>query len=63
MIEFLIVLLLAAVVIYVVHLIIGMLNLPQQVKMIAYLIVGLVFLFWLLSYFGLYDAGSLNRPL
>ena len=55
MIEFLITLLLIAVVVYVIHLIIGMLALPPQVKTIAYLIVGLVALFYLLSYFGLYS--------
>jgi uncharacterized membrane protein YuzA (DUF378 family) len=55
MIEFLITLLVLAVVIYVVHLIIGMLNLPEQVKKIAYLIVGLVALFWLLDFFHLFS--------
>lgn len=55
MIELLVTLLLLAVVVYVVHLIIGMLNLPQTVKTIAYLIVGLIVLFALLNYFGLYN--------
>lgn len=54
MIEFLITVLLLAVVVYVVHLIIGMLNLPQQIKTIAYIIVGLIALFWFLDKFGIY---------
>jgi hypothetical protein len=61
-IEFLITLLLIAVVIYVVNLIIGMLNLPPQVKTIAFLIIGLVFLFWLLNFFGIY-SGGINKPM
>lgn len=54
MISFLVTLLLAVVVVYVVHLVIDMLGLPQQVKTIAYLIIGLIVLFWLLSFLGLY---------
>ena len=55
MIELLIALLIAAVLIYVVNLVIGMLALPPQVKTIAYIIVALIFLFWLLDYFSLYS--------
>lgn len=54
MIELLVTLLLGALVVYIVHLIIGMINLPQQVKTIVYIIVGVVVLFWLLDLFGLY---------
>jgi len=56
MISFLITLLLVAVVVYVVHLVIGMLALPPQVKTIAYLIIGIIVLFWLLNYFGIYST-------
>lgn len=55
MITFLVTLLLVAVVIYVVNLILGMLSLPPAVKQIAYIILGLVVLFWLLDFFGLYS--------
>ena len=61
MIQFLITLLLVAVVIYVVNLLIGMLKLPSTVKTIVYLILGLVFLFWLLNYFGIY-SGEMFKP-
>ena len=54
MISLLITLLIAAVVIYVLYLIIGMINLPAPIKNIVYLIVGLIILLWLLSSFGLY---------
>ena len=47
-------LLIGAIVIYVVHLIIGMINVPAEVKTIAYLIVGIIVLLWLLDLFGLY---------
>jgi len=59
MVELLIGLLLLVLIIYVVHMIIGMLNLPSQVKTIAYLIVGFIVLLYLLNLFGLYnfDAG------
>lgn len=62
MIELLITLLLVALVVYVVHLIIGMLNLPQQVKTIAYIIIGVVVLLWLLSYLGIYSYSPTRRP-
>jgi hypothetical protein len=61
MVEFLITLLLIVVVIYVVNLVVDMLKLPSQVKIIAMLIIGLVFLFWLLNYFGIY-SGGLDQP-
>ena len=60
MIELLITLLLVAVLVYVVNLVIGMLNLPPQVKTIAYIILGLLVLFWLLDYFGIYTAETLR---
>jgi hypothetical protein len=54
-ISFLITLLIGAAVIYVVYLIVGMINLPAPIKNIVYIVVGLIILVWLLSYFGLYD--------
>lgn len=62
MIDFLVTLLLLAIVLYVVHLIIGMLALPQQVKTIAYLIIGVIALLWLLSYLGIYSGGP-SKPI
>lgn len=56
MLEVLITLLLAAIVIYVVYLIIGMISLPPQIKTIVYLIVGLIILFYLLDFFGIYHV-------
>lgn len=55
MISLLVTLLLVCVVIYVINMIIGMLALPPQVKQIAYIILALVVLFWLLNFFGLYS--------
>lgn len=54
MIELLVTLLLACILVYVVHLLIGMLALPPQVKQIAYIIIAVIVLFWLLDRFGLY---------
>lgn len=53
MIELLVTLLIFAIIIYVVNLIIGQLALPPVVKTIAFLIIGLVFLFYLLSLLGI----------
>lgn len=55
MISILVTLLIAAIVIYVVYLIVGMINLPAPIKNIVYLILGLIILLYLLSYFGLYN--------
>jgi hypothetical protein len=55
MISLLITLLLAAIVVYVAYLLIGMFVLPEPVKKIVYLIVGLIILFYLLNYLGLYS--------
>ena len=55
MISVLVTLLIAAIVIYVVYLILGMISLPAPIKNIVYLIIGLVILLYLLSYFGLYN--------
>ena len=60
MIELLVTLLLVAVLVYVVNIVIGMLNLPPQVKTIAYIILGLIVLFWLLDYFGVYSIDRLR---
>lgn len=61
MVEFLVTLLLVAVVIYVINLVIGMLSLPAQAKTIAYIIIGVLFLLWLLDFLGLYSSG-MNFP-
>ena len=50
----LIYLLIGGIVIYVVNLIIGMLSLPPQVKTIVLIIVGLVFLLWILRVLGIF---------
>lgn len=55
MITFLVTLLLICVLVYVAHLVIGLLKLPDPIKTIAYIIVGLIVLFWLLNYFGIYS--------
>lgn len=57
MIAILITLLIAAVIIYVVYLIIGMITLPAPIKNIVYIIVGLIILLWLLQYFNIYHIG------
>lgn len=54
MIEILITLLIAAAIIYVVYLILGIVNLPSQIKNIVYIIVGLIIFLWLLDFFNLY---------
>ncbi len=54
MISILVSLLIAAAVIYVVYMIIGMISLPAPMKNIVYIIVALIVLVWLLSFFGLY---------
>jgi len=55
MINVLVSLLIAVAIIYVVYLIIGMVNLPPNIKNIVYIIVGLIVLVWLLQFFGLYS--------
>lgn len=63
MIAFLVTLLLAAVVIYVVKIILDMITLPQQAKTIAYILIGVIFLLWLLQFLGIYNSGfSMNMP-
>lgn len=52
MIEFLIMIIVALVVFYIVKLIIGSLGLPGNIVQIIYLVLGLIFLLWLLQYFG-----------
>lgn len=47
-------LLVAAIIIYVVNIVIGMLSLPAQVKAIVLIIVGLVFLIWILRTLGMF---------
>lgn len=54
LISLLIYLLVAAIVLYAVHLVIGMLALPAQVKTIALIIVGLVALLWILNTLGIF---------
>lgn len=55
MIALLVGLLIAAAVVYVVYLIVGMINLPAPLKNIVYIIMAIIILVWLLSYFGLYS--------
>ena len=57
MISFLITLLVVCVVVYVVHLLIDMLGLPPQVKTIAFIIVGLLVLAWILQSLGVWHSG------
>ena len=45
------------IVVYAVHLVIGMLGLPAQIKQLAYLVIAVVVLLWLLDRFGLYSVG------
>jgi hypothetical protein len=54
LIQLLIYLLIGGIVIYVVNLVIGMLALPAQVKTIVLIIVGLVFLLWILNVLGIF---------
>ena len=49
----LVALLVFAIIVYVVHLVLGMLSLPPQVRMIALLILGVVFLIYLFQMLGL----------
>jgi hypothetical protein len=55
MISILVTLLLGAIVLYVVYLIVGMINLPAQIKNIVYIIIAVIVLLWLLQTFGLYS--------
>jgi hypothetical protein len=54
LIQLLIYMLIGGIVIYVVNLVIGMLALPAQVKTIVLIIVGLVFLLWILNVLGIF---------
>ena len=54
MISLLITLLLFAIIVYVVYLIIGMVNLPEPIKRIVYIILAVIVLFWLLQTLGVY---------
>lgn len=54
LINFLIALLLGGCVIYLVHWFIGLLSLPQPVKTVILIVVGIVGLLFLLNLFGLY---------
>jgi hypothetical protein len=47
-------LLIGGIVIYVVNLVVGMLALPPQVKTIILIIIGLVFLLWILRVLGVF---------
>lgn len=58
--SFLVTALIAAVVIYVVYLIMGMINLPQPIKTIIYLIVGLFLVLYLLGAIGINTGISLR---
>lgn len=56
----LVVVLVLGIIIYVINLVIAQLSLPPIVKTIAYLIVGLVFLFYLLNLLGV-STPSIGR--
>lgn len=58
LISFLFAVLILAIILYVVNLVIGMLSLPPQVKTIALLIIGLIFLFYLLNLLGVNIGGA-----
>ena len=47
-------LLVGALLLYVINIVIGMLELPAQVKTIALIIVGIVFLVWILRTLGIF---------
>ena len=47
-------LLVAGILIYVVQLVLGMLAIPQQIKTIILIIIGLVFLIWILRALGVF---------
>ena len=53
-IQLIIYLLLAGILIYVVQLVLGMLTIPSQIKNIILIIVGLVFLIWILRMLGIF---------
>jgi len=53
-IQLIIYLLLAGILIYVVQLVLGMLAIPSQIKTIILIIVGLVFLIWILRMLGIF---------
>jgi len=61
MIEFLITILFLLIILYVVNLVINALNLPENIKRIIWLIIGVFVLLMGLQYFGLYDA-HINLP-
>ena len=54
MIELLVGLLVLVIIIYIANLVIGMLNLPAQIKQIVYIIMAVIVLFFILDFFGLY---------
>ena len=57
---FLVTMLIAAVIIYVLYLVLGLINLPQPIKTIIYLIVGLFLVLYLLGAVGINTGISLN---
>lgn len=61
-IAFLVYLLIAAVIIYALYVILGMINLPPAIKTLVYLIVGIVLILWVLNFFGIYHTNVINLP-
>ena len=55
MIELLIGLIILLVVVYIVNLIIAQLSLPEPIKTVIYIVIGLVFLLYLLDTLGIYS--------
>ena len=62
MISFLVTCLFAAVILYVVYRLIGMIPLPEPIKTIVYCIVGLIAVAWVLDFTGIYHL-NLNGHL
>lgn len=64
MIEFLVAILVLLIVVWALHLVIGSLGLPAPIQQVAYLIVALIALFWLLGILGIapYPRGLSGWP-
>ena len=55
MIDLIVTILLVCVLVYIVHLLIGILKLPEPIRQIAFILIAVVVLLWLLDRFGLYS--------
>lgn len=61
MIDFLIGALFLVVILYVVKLVMNMINIPENIKQIAWIIIGLIVLMIVLQWFGIYDIDLGSR--